>query len=65
MTNKADKASAAVQTEGTASARTIKVMVQDAVKDAKDIDKKSQKSKKSKQQKGRQGVKKLEGDPRQ
>ena len=41
MTDKADKVSAAVQAEGTASARTIKVMIQDAVKDANNNDKKS------------------------
>ena len=39
MTDKADKVSAALQAEGTASARTIKVMIVDAVKYAKENEK--------------------------
>ena len=63
VTDKADKVSAAVQAEGTASARTIKVMIQDAVKDANDNEKKSQKSNKANNKKGDKESKNLKGAP--
>ena len=52
MTDKADKVSVALQAEGTASARTIKLMIVDVVKDAKENEKKSKKSKKAHNKKG-------------
>ena len=42
MADMADKVSAAVQAEGTVSAKTFKVMILGAVKDAKENEKKSQ-----------------------
>ena len=44
MADKADKVSAALQTEGTANAKTIKVMIVDVVKDAKEKKRRSLKS---------------------
>ena len=59
MSDKADKVSAALLAEGTASAKTIKVMVQDAVREASEKDKKSKKSTKTK--KGEKESKNLRG----
>ena len=59
MSDKADKVSAALLAEGTASAKTIKVMVQDAVREASEKDKNSKKSTKTK--KGEKESKNLRG----
>ena len=63
MANKADKVSAAVQAEGTASAKTIKVMIQDEVKDAKENEKKPQKNSKANNKKGGKKSKNSKGAP--
>ena len=52
MKDKAGKVSAALQAEGTASARTTKVIIVDALKDAKKNEKKSKQAKKANDKKG-------------
>ena len=66
MKGKADKVSAAIQAEGTASSKTIKVMILNAVTQAKEDERKNQKAKNTKRanENGEQKSKKLEEDPK-
>ena len=62
MADKADKVSAALQADGTTIARKIKVMIVDAVKDAKENEK-SKKFKKANDKKGDKESKNWKGPP--
>ena len=63
MSDKADKVSAALQAEGTASAKTIRVMVQNAVKEANVKDRNPKKSTRANNKKGEKESKNLKGPP--
>ena len=65
MKGKADKVSAAIQAEGTASSKTIKVMILNAVTQAKEDERKNQKAKNTKRanENGEQKSKNLKRTP--